>query len=141
MLVQKSWNITLTWVHPSLTSLTKISSTHCKVETVYFDEGNAMAAFLFVANLAVWQQNKNNLAFEFPLTAKAVQDSFYVDDSLIGSDTGDEGITLRKDLQEIFCRGRLLRKWNSNSQEVLDRIPPNYREQVLNVAHHLMDIR
>lgn len=63
------------------------------------------------------RKNVEDLAHEFPTAAKVVQDSFYVDDGLTGSDTVDKAIILRKYLQELFARGRfLLRKWNSNSQ-------------------------
>ena len=93
-----------------------------------------VSASSFAANMAV-RQNADDHANEFPLAAKAVQDSFYVDDGLTGSDTVAKAITLRKELQELFAKGRfLLRKWSSNKQEVLDDIPPDLREQqVVNV--------
>ena len=47
--------------------------------------------------MAVWQ-NTDDLATEFPLAAKAIQDSFYVDDSLTGSDTVGKVISLWKSL-------------------------------------------
>lgn len=76
------------------------------------------------------RQNIDNFANEFPLAAKAVQDSLYVDDGLTGSNSVDKAITLQKDLQELFIRGKfLLCKWNSNSQEVLDHILSDLREQ------------
>ena len=88
-----------------------------------------MSASSFAANMAVWQ-NADDLATEFFLAAKAIQDSFYVDDGLTGSDTVGKAISLWKSLQELFARGRfVLHKWNSNSQEVLAHIPPDFREQ------------
>ena len=74
-------------------------------------------------------QNSNELAHEFPLAAKAVHDSFYVDDGLTGADSESEALTLRVELQELFaCAQFLLRKWRSNSMEVLDHIAPDLRE-------------
>ena len=53
----------------------------------------------------------------------AVEDSFYVDDGLIGADSVEEAIELQQ-LQGLFsCTGFLLCKWNSSDSLVLQHIP------------------
>ena len=54
-----------------------------------------VSASPFAANLAV-RQNAIDHISEFPLAAKAVLTSFYVDDGLTGADSIDEAITLQK---------------------------------------------
>ena len=57
-----------------------------------------------------------DLSMGFPLAARAVEDSFYVDDGLTGADSIEEAINS----QGLFDRGGfLLRKWNSRELEVL----------------------
>ena len=73
-----------------------------------------VSASSFVANMAV-SQNAVDLATKYPLAYKAVMESFYVDDGLIGTDTPEAAVKLHEELQEMFGRaGLLLRKWNSN---------------------------
>ena len=51
-----------------------------------------------------------------------------MDDGLTGSNSTVGAVTLQK-LQELFARGKfLLRKWRSNSSEVLGQISPELRE-------------
>jgi len=76
------------------------------------------SASSFAVNMAV-KQNAEDHVHEFPLAAKAVGESFYVDDGLVGADSVTEAIILQKQLQELFSCGKLLlRKWNSNHPEV-----------------------
>ncbi len=80
------------------------------------------SASSFAVNMSLLQ-NANELAHEFPLAAKAVLDSFYVDDGLTRADSIPEALALRVELQELFARGQfLLRKWRSNSLEVLNHL-------------------
>ena len=73
----------------------------------------------YVANMCV-KQNALNLAHEYPLDAKAVKESFYVDDGLTGADDTQTTIQLQKELSELFARGVFqLHKWNSNNPNVL----------------------
>ena len=51
-----------------------------------------VAGSSFAANMAV-KQNAQDLALQYPLAAKAVESSFYVDDTLTGADTVEEAIT------------------------------------------------
>jgi hypothetical protein len=88
-----------------------------------------VSASSFAVNMSL-QQNASDLAHEFPLAVQAVHQSFYVDDGLTGADSVSGAVALQEELQNLFTRGRfLLRKWNSNSQAVLDHIPPDLRER------------
>ena len=87
-----------------------------------------VSASSFAANMSVLQ-NSVDLAYEFPIAAKMVKESFYVDDGLMGADTASEAIELRREVQELFARGGfLLCKWNSNDSTVLRSIEPDLRE-------------
>ena len=95
-----------------------------------------VAASSFAANMAI-QMNAQELSQEFPLAAKATQESFYVDDGLTGADTIQEAIQLCIQLQCLFSQACFqLRKWNSNEAQVLDSIPSELREaeEVLSIS-------
>ena len=82
-----------------------------------------VAASSFAANMAV-KQNARDLACKYPLAAQTVESSFYVDDCLAGADNVQTAVILHKQLCDLFTRGGfLLRKWNSNNNQVLDYIP------------------
>ena len=68
-------------------------------------------------------------SLEFPAAVKAVNKSFNVDDGLVGANTVEEAISLRRQLQELFQRGGFsLRKWNSSSPAVLEHIPDELKD-------------
>ena len=72
-----------------------------------------VSASSFAVNMSLLQ-SANELAHEFPLAAKAVHDSFYVDDGLTGADSESEALALRVELQELFAHAQfLLRKWRT----------------------------
>ena len=57
-----------------------------------------------------------------------IQKSLYVDDLLTGADNVQEGFELYQDSKELMAKGAFnLRKWNSNSNELLQFI--NNREE------------
>ena len=57
------------------------------------------------------KQNALDFASEFPLAAKAIDESFYVDDGLKGADTVRKAIDLHHQLHALFTKGSfLLRK-------------------------------
>ena len=56
-----------------------------------------VAASSFAANMSI-KQNALDFAHEFPLAAKVVDESFYVDDCLTGADTVEEAIELQTQL-------------------------------------------
>ena len=82
-----------------------------------------VSASSFIANMCV-KQNAQDHANAFPLAAKAVEESFYVDDGLTGADSKDGAIQL-----QLGSGGFLLRKWNSSEHDVLEQIPPELRDQ------------
>ena len=81
-----------------------------------------VSASSFAANMSV-KQNAADLADKYPLTAKAVDESFYVDYGLTGADSVEEATELQKQLQGLFSRGGFhLRKWNSSDPAVLQHV-------------------
>lgn len=61
---------------------------------------------------------------QFPTTVERALKGIYVDDVLIGADTSEEAVQLRKELSQVFSAGGFhLRKWASNSTEVLQGVP------------------
>ncbi|XP_062556775.1 uncharacterized protein LOC134221602 [Armigeres subalbatus] len=65
----------------------------------------------------------------YPVGSKVVKKSFYVDDMLAGSHTVEDGVQLCKEVLELLKgSGFNLRKWNSNSPQVLKSIPSNLRD-------------
>ena len=87
--------------------------------------GIASAAFLATNSLlSLAKENES----ELPLAAKAVKESFYIDDDLLSVETKQEAISLHHQLQDLFNRGGFkLQKWDSNSPEVLNSISPEIR--------------
>ena len=75
------------------------------------------------------KQNAIDLAPEFPLAAKVVDESFYVDDCWMGTDSFEEAVKLQKELQTMFdCGGFTLRKWNSSNPATLHHVPDDLKE-------------
>ncbi len=67
---------------------------------------------------------------EYPRAARIFVQDFYVDDCLSGADTEDEAITLREELNMLLSQAHFtLRKWRSNSSNVLASVPVDLREQ------------
>ena len=86
-----------------------------------------VSASSFAANMAV-KQNAKDYAMEYPLAAKSVQTSFYVDDGLTGANTVQEAIKLQQQLQDLFSKGGfLLRKWNSSNPLAIHHLPPDLK--------------
>ena len=97
-----------------------------------------VSASSFAANMAV-KQNATDLAHKYPLAAKAVDNSFYVDDGLTGADSTEEAIKLQKQLHNLFSQGGfLLRKWNSNDPAVLQHVAPELKDS--QTKHTITDV-
>ena len=93
----------------------------------------------FISNMCV-KQNAMDFSADFPLAAKAVKDSFFVDVGLTGTDSIDEAIELYHQLLGLFGKGGfLLRKWSSSEFEVIQHIDPELREQ--KHVHAISDAR
>ncbi|XP_033227635.1 uncharacterized protein LOC117179708 [Belonocnema kinseyi] len=59
----------------------------------------------------------------FPLAAEVIKNGIYVDDVLSGADNLEDAIELQNYLRGLFMAGGLpLKKWNSNSHELMQRI-------------------
>ncbi|XP_055714261.1 uncharacterized protein LOC129808509 [Phlebotomus papatasi] len=88
--------------------------------------GTACAPFLAtrcLKQLAIEEQKS------FPLAAKATERDFYVDDVLTGASTVEETKQLQTQLDQMMSRGGFkLKKWTSNSPEVLKQIPEDGQE-------------
>lgn len=68
----------------------------------------------FIANMSV-KQNAVDFVHKYPMVSKVVDESFYVDDYLTGTNSMEERIELRQ-LQNLFSEADfLLRKWISSS--------------------------
>lgn len=64
-----------------------------------------------------------------PVASEVIQHDFYVDDMLSGADSIEEAKTLVKQVKDVSdSAGFSLRKWNSNSSEVLRSIPKLLRD-------------
>ncbi|GFW01360.1 DUF1758 domain-containing protein [Trichonephila clavipes] len=62
-----------------------------------------------------------------PAVSSLIKESFYIDDLMAGAPSSEEAISLIKTLSNILeARGFHLRKWRSNSSEVLSRISSNW---------------
>ena len=61
------------------------------------------------------EQNAEDFAFEYPRAAKAVHNSFYVDDGLTGADSVTEPIEPQGELQELSRHGYLQKRHDSGS--------------------------
>ena len=97
-----------------------------------------VSASSFAANMAI-KENATDLAHKYPLAAKAVDNSFYVDDGLTGADSTEEAIKLQKQLHNLFSQGGfLLRKWNSNDPVVLQHVAPELKDS--RTKHTITDV-
>ena len=83
----------------------------------------------FVATETLRQVAKD-FDVEFAVALEIVLKDFYVDDLLIGTNNLDEAIILRSQLNVLLERGGfLLRKWHSNSKDLLATIPEKLKEK------------
>lgn len=72
------------------------------------------------------KQNAVDYSETYPLAARAAQESFYVDDGLVGAGSVPEAIELQKQLQELFSKGGFtLRKWRSSEPSTLLHLDPD----------------
>ncbi|XP_030758319.1 uncharacterized protein LOC115884018 [Sitophilus oryzae] len=80
--------------------------------------GTGPAAYLAVRCLT---QLAHDYVDVYPIASQVILRDFYMDDLLTGSDTIQDAIRLRKEIDTILrSAGFILRKWMSNYKEVLD---------------------
>lgn len=66
---------------------------------------------------------------KYPVASKIVKTDFHVDDLLTGADTVETVKTIWKEVREMLAEAQFpMRKWSSNSNEVLKQIPEEERE-------------
>jgi hypothetical protein len=98
-----------------------------RLETVTY--GTASAPYLAVK---VLHQLADDESSALPRASAAALTDFYVDDFMSGSVSVPEAIALQKEMINLMNRGGLeLRKWSSNSKELINSIP-----QELRASHH-----
>ena len=84
---------------------------------------------LLLASRVLLQLAKN-LKERYPEASEIVRMSFYVDDYITGTDTPEEALRLQQSLVQVLSEAQMtLRKWRSNSQQVLDSIPEDLLEK------------
>ena len=98
---------------------------HCMSRVTF---GVTCSPFLAVRTL---QQTAEDFGKDCPTAQKHIKESFYVDDLLGGADSIEETKTLYRQLADILLKGGFtLRKYRSSSQEVLDIIPADMKEDL-----------
>ncbi|GBO06912.1 hypothetical protein AVEN_116726-1 [Araneus ventricosus] len=104
-----------------------------KLSTVTY--GTSSASFLATRclhQIALDSQNKN------PEISSIIQNSFYMDDFMASATYNKEAIALIEKLSETLdARGFHLKKWRSNSQDVLNNLSQNLGADESNVEIHL----
>ena len=87
-----------------------------------------VSASSFISNMAI-KQNAYDHANEYPLAAKVVHESFYMDDGLTGADTIEDAQKLQQQVQDLLaCGGFLLHKSNCSKPFVIEHLPPILRD-------------
>ncbi|XP_055701653.1 uncharacterized protein LOC129800934 [Phlebotomus papatasi] len=85
--------------------------------------GTSSAPFLAVR---VLHQIAMDYKDDYPEACEVISTSFYMDDLLCGAESIEDGKKLQKEIQDVLGKGHfVLRKWASNSSEVLDQVPPD----------------
>lgn len=96
---------------------------HFKLSTVTY--GTSSAPYLATRTL---NQVGINCQDSFPESAKIIQENFYVDDLLSGSNDLQSAIQRQQELIKILAdSGFNLRKWAANHPKLLEQIPPSDR--------------
>ncbi|GFT28220.1 DUF1758 domain-containing protein [Trichonephila clavipes] len=96
--------------------------------------GTASAPYLATRCLF---QTGLDLERDDPAVSSLIKESFYIDDLMAGAPSSEEAISLIKTLSNILeARGFHLRKWRSNSSEVLSRISSNWVGDSSNLEIH-----
>lgn len=95
-----------------------------RLRTVTF--GVSSAPYLAIRTL---HQLASDESQKFPKASDVTLNDFYVDDLMSGCDTIDEAKEIQTQLIEMLKAGGFaLKKWSSNSTEVVRNVPEDYRE-------------
>ncbi|XP_055527034.1 uncharacterized protein LOC129719668 [Wyeomyia smithii] len=104
-----------------------------QLETVTY--GTASAPYLATKTLQRLAKDAGHL---FPLAAEPVSSDFYVDDFLSGAPDVQAALQLRREVSTMLrSAGFPIKKWASNSIEVLENVPPE--DQAIQPWHDLQD--
>lgn len=96
-----------------------------KLQTVTY--GTSSAPYLSIRVLHQLAQDERET---FPEACKILKSDTYVDDIISGADSESEAIFLQKQLVQLLSAGGFnLRKWTSNSPELMSHIPEDFREK------------
>lgn len=88
-------------------------------------DGTASASFLAARTL---QQAGEDGSQQFPQASKVIKSDFYMDDVSSGSHSVSSAIKLQTDLIDLLQQsGFILKKWFSNSQELMESVPMENR--------------
>ncbi|XP_065088027.1 uncharacterized protein LOC135709561 [Ochlerotatus camptorhynchus] len=92
-----------------------------------------LASSPFLATMALLQL-ANDEEQQFPRAAAAVRKSFYIDDVLTGANTLEEALELKNQIIGLLKKGCFsMHKFCSNSEALLEDVPENMRESVINI--------
>ncbi|XP_044012689.1 uncharacterized protein LOC122855396 [Aphidius gifuensis] len=92
--------------------------------------GTKPAPFLALATLRQLELEEGD---KFPLVKSAISQGSYMDDIYVGADNLQEGIDKAVQIQKMLYSGGFeLRKWISNSKELLCNIPKDFHEKSTN---------
>lgn len=90
--------------------------------------GTACAPYLAIRTI---HQLAHDEQQQFPNACQRTLKDMYVDDFISGGDSLEETQQLQRDMAQLFKSGGFnLRKWSSNSKQILDDIPATNREAV-----------
>ncbi|XP_058817061.1 uncharacterized protein LOC131680357 [Topomyia yanbarensis] len=104
-----------------------------ELQTVTY--GTASAPYLATRTL---QQIAQDTRQSYPIASGPVTEDFYVDDFLSGAPDVESAIKLRREASAMLASAGLpLRKWASNSPEVLGDVPPD--DVAIQPFHNLQD--
>lgn len=85
----------------------------------------------FLAVRSIFQAAREAKA-EYPTAAKTIEDDYYMDDCVTGTDTIESAIKLAKDMDRILKgAGFELRKWKSNSEAVVQALHSDMEKAML----------
>jgi len=98
-------------------------------ELVTLTYGTAPASFLATK---VLHQLAGLEEGQFPMGAMIVKRDFYVNDLITGANSIEEALTIRNQVSALLSRGGFeLRKWSSNSKDLLRDIPDQTRDSAI----------
>ncbi|XP_037827080.1 uncharacterized protein LOC119615079, partial [Lucilia sericata] len=115
------------WVNPEHTRYQRIlfrsnpNSPICDYELKTVTFGVNCAPYLAIRTLL---QLADDVQSTYPIASSILRNSMYVDDVLAGSHTKTDSVKARNELiQALQSAGFFLRKWTSNSKDILANIP------------------